>query len=223
MKAKYKNKQGEVIEREFATPNDFCKFVIENEVIVMDDMEEPKLKIIALSKTEDDATGYGMFASELQGGMMYERKAMPNGFMESDKNNPTDIVFNIMTERGEKGWDELYKGKSGFLLNPFIIAYYALDYDVIHALDGWPYGVWAVMANMLLFFRKKVVITMQGTYAVEAFDRYWPAKLLKWAYNKADGLVAISRYTREQVLKEMPDLKIKVINHAPSSNLKQYA
>lgn len=36
---------------------------------------------------------------------------------------------------------------------------------------------------------------------------------MKWAYRRADKLVAVSHNTRREILKVIPDLKIEVINH----------
>lgn len=84
--------------------------------------------------------------------------------------------------------------------------------DIIHALDGFPYGVIAAVASVGL--GKKLVITAVGTGAIQAF-RY-PVKgfLLRWAYRRADKLVAVSNYTKHEILKNVSGLDISVINHA---------
>ena len=84
-------------------------------------------------------------------------------------------------------------------------------YDVVHALDGWPYGFVAVLATRGLGIR--VVITAIGTGAVKPL--YQPIKkhLLTWAYRRADAVTAISNNTKREILKVVPGLDIKVINH----------
>ena len=83
--------------------------------------------------------------------------------------------------------------------------------DVIHALDGFPYGVIAAVASVGL--GKKLVITAVGTGAIQAL-RY-PVKgfLLRWAYRRADKLVAVSNYTKREILSQVSGLDISVINH----------
>ncbi len=78
---------------------------------------------------------------------------------------------------------------------------YCKNCDVIHAIDGYPYGIVAALANIGL--NKKLIITAQGTYAVAplySFDTGW---LLRWAYKKADKIIAISRYTKKEILKKL--------------------
>ena len=83
--------------------------------------------------------------------------------------------------------------------------------DIVHALDGWPWGVIAAIARLGL--RKPLVITAIGTGAIQPLydHRRW---LLSWAYRRADALAAISGYTRREILKKIPGLAITVVNHA---------
>lgn len=82
--------------------------------------------------------------------------------------------------------------------------------DIIHALDGYPYGVIAALGSIGL--NKKLVITAIGTGAVQPLYRRhgW---LLAWAYRRADCLAAVSNYTRREILKKVTDLEIEVVNH----------
>ncbi len=83
--------------------------------------------------------------------------------------------------------------------------------NLVHALDGWPYGFIAALASLGL--KKRLIITAIGTGAVKPL--YSPIKriLLGWAYHRADRLTAISNNTKKEILKVFPDLKIEVINH----------
>ena len=85
------------------------------------------------------------------------------------------------------------------------------NYDVIHALDAWPYGVVAVLAGIGL--NKKTIITAVGSGAVRPLYSWWRKPLMKWAYKKADSVTAISNHTKKEILKVIPGLKIEVINH----------
>lgn len=82
--------------------------------------------------------------------------------------------------------------------------------DVIHALDGYPHGVIAALVSLGL--GKKLVITAIGTGAVQPLYRRhgW---FVVWAYRRADCLIAVSDYTRREILKKVPGLNIEVINH----------
>ena len=83
--------------------------------------------------------------------------------------------------------------------------------DLIHALDGFPYGIIAALANIGL--NKKLIITGIGTAAIRPLYHPIYSKPLKWAYRKADRVITISHYTAREINKIIPDLKIKVINH----------
>lgn len=85
------------------------------------------------------------------------------------------------------------------------------NFDIIHALDGWPYGVLAAIC--VIGTGKPFIITAIGTGAVKPlYD--WRRLILAWAYRRASRLVAISKNTRQEILRVLPDLKIEVINHA---------
>ncbi len=88
---------------------------------------------------------------------------------------------------------------------------YCKNCDIIHAIDGYPYGVVAALANIGL--NKKFVITVQGTYAVAPLYNFIKATLVKWAYKKADKIIAISRYTKKEILKRVNLSNVEVINH----------
>ena len=83
--------------------------------------------------------------------------------------------------------------------------------DIIHALDGWPYGALAAVGSLGL--GRKLVITAIGSGAVKPLWQ-WQGGLLASAYRRADRVVAISSYTKREILRKVPDLQIEVINHA---------
>ncbi|MDP3727715.1 MAG: glycosyltransferase family 4 protein [bacterium] len=83
--------------------------------------------------------------------------------------------------------------------------------DIIHALDGYPYGIIAAFA--LIGIRRPLVITAIGTGAVQPLYR-WYGGALAWAYRRAARVVAISNYTRREILARVPDVAVEVVNHA---------
>ena len=80
--------------------------------------------------------------------------------------------------------------------------------DIIHAIDGWPNGFYAVLLSLLKL--KPVVITALGTYSVAPLYSVLKPFLL-WTYRRAKALIAISDYTAQEINKIAPDLKIKII------------
>jgi len=81
--------------------------------------------------------------------------------------------------------------------------------DLIHALDGFPYGIIAAIINIGL--GKKLFITGIGTGAVRALYNPTYSWLLRWAYKKADKVFAISNYTAKEINKVIPELRIEAI------------
>lgn len=81
--------------------------------------------------------------------------------------------------------------------------------DIVYAIDGWPFGVLAWLATRL--WRNKLIIGAIGTYTIAPLNQAWTKRWVSRAYRDADAVVAISRYTREQLLKRVPQAKITVI------------
>lgn len=82
--------------------------------------------------------------------------------------------------------------------------------DVIHAIDGYPYGIIGWLINRKL--QKKLVISALGTYAVAPLYRWQTAFLLKQAYKKAHRVIAISNLTKNKILEKVQLDNIVVIN-----------
>ena len=85
------------------------------------------------------------------------------------------------------------------------------DADIIHALDAFPYGIIAVVASLGL--GKKIIITATGSGSILPLYHWLYAWPVRYAYARADALTAISSFTRDEILKKIPNLKIRVINH----------
>ncbi|MDP3963802.1 MAG: glycosyltransferase family 4 protein, partial [bacterium] len=70
--------------------------------------------------------------------------------------------------------------------------------DEIHAFDGYPYAIIGMLAAFLL--RKKLIITLHGTYALDPFyNRSYIKRLYCLALKRADHIVTVSSYTRKTV------------------------
>lgn len=159
------------------------------------------MRICIISPNLNPGGGYGSFAFNL----VYFLK----------KNNRFQIE--VLVDKGNKIFlgekSVLATGRfARFFINPFVVAWHARHADVIHALDGYPYGIYAWLAHVLT--GKKFVITFQGTYAVEPlYASFVKRKFLAAAYRRADVITAISCYTASEVLNIIASLDIKIINH----------
>ncbi|MBI2635366.1 MAG: glycosyltransferase family 4 protein [Parcubacteria group bacterium] len=99
----------------------------------------------------------------------------------------------------------------GLILDAIKIRKHLKNCDIIHAIDGYPYAIVAAVANIGL--NKKLIITVQGTYAVAPLYNFIAGTLVKWAYKRADKIIAISRYTKKEILKKVNVQNIEVVNH----------
>ena len=69
--------------------------------------------------------------------------------------------------------------------------------DAVHALDGWPYGVYGLAA--VWGTRKKLFINGIGTYSVAPLYSRARGLLLRLAYSRARNIFCISAYTMNQL------------------------
>ena len=86
---------------------------------------------------------------------------------------------------------------------------YAKQCDIIHALDGYPYGIIGALAGIGL--KKRLVINGVGTYSVLPLEQFLIKNLLKWAYRKADRILCISNFTQKEILKRV--IKSKIVEN----------
>lgn len=82
--------------------------------------------------------------------------------------------------------------------------------DVIHAFDVYPYGI--IIALLSWGLKKRVIVTAVGTGSILPLYHTVQAFFARIAYRRADYVVAISRFTRDEVLKKVSGLAIAVIN-----------
>lgn len=149
------------------------------------------MKIVFLTHDMNPKSGWGRYASDLIYGV---------------KNAGHDVIILKEQDDGFEGAPILKRG-FGIFSSALKIKKFVRVCDVIHALDGYPYGIIGAMAN--LGAGKKLVITGVGTYAVAPLYGS-SAFLMKWAYKKANKVLTISNYTKREILKKI-DLKVEII------------
>lgn len=82
--------------------------------------------------------------------------------------------------------------------------------DFAHAFDVFPYGFIATLFSV--GSKTRTIITANGTGSIDYLYRPIISLFAKFAYRRADKIVAISRFTRDEILKRVPGLNISVIN-----------
>ena len=85
----------------------------------------------------------------------------------------------------------------------------AKDYDVIHAHDGWPYGVYGWYAT--LGTKKRLFVTGIGTYSVAPLKEKVRGVLLRLAYKRAAGIFCISEYVLKRLRETGPYTRARVV------------
>ena len=131
-----------------------------------------------------------------------------------------DLIASIRSAGHEvvvlKEEDDGYEGipilrrRRGIFRSAWSVRKYIKECDVIHALDGYPYGIIAALANIGL--SKRLVITAIGTYSVEPLYRWKTSWLVTWAYRRAERVVCISRYTQNQIASKLDLKNMSVVN-----------
>lgn len=153
------------------------------------------MKITYLTNNMDPKNGWGRYASDLISGV---------------KGAGHDVIILKEEDDGKDGTAILKRGP-GMFVSAIKIKKYLKSCDIIHALDVYPCGIIAYLANM--FLRKKLIITAQGTYSVAPFYNIKTKYLASMACHSADVIVAISNYTKKALLKRVNIKKVEVINH----------
>ncbi len=105
----------------------------------------------------------------------------------------------------------LFPSKFKLLKNFFRIREIIRKNDLIHALDAFPYGVIAYLASLGL--GKKIIITAVGSGAIVHLYKPFYSWFLRRAYRAADKVIAVSNFTKNEILKRVKNLEIDVINH----------
>jgi len=88
------------------------------------------------------------------------------------------------------------------------IARYLKDCDIIHCFVE-PYAPLIAFINK--FLRKPLILTVFGTYAVRPLNQPIQGRLLRFAYQSADRILCISKFTENEILKRVPLTNLQVI------------
>ncbi len=143
------------------------------------------MKVCFLTYNLDTSGGWGRFSDDLILGVQAQ-----------------GVDVTILTEKGggERSLPVLKRGASLAFSLPAIRTHLR-QCDIIHALDGYPYGISAYLASVGL--RQKLVITGVGTYAVAPLYDRRRSFLLKAAYQRANAVVSISSFTQSEILRRV--------------------
>ncbi|MEK9131681.1 MAG: glycosyltransferase family 4 protein [Patescibacteria group bacterium] len=85
----------------------------------------------------------------------------------------------------------------------------AREVDVIHALDIWPYGVYAFFVSM--FIHKPYFINAVGTYSIAPFFHIYKRPLVEFTSKHATHIFAISHYIKNRLVEKTGLQNISVV------------
>jgi len=140
------------------------------------------MRIVYITNNVDPKNGWGRYASDLISGM----RKMGN-------------EVQVLECTGMSLPGSVFKARS-LIRNS----------DIVHALDGYPHAIIAALANLGL--HKKMVITVIGTYSVAPLYSRLLGFLLKFVYRRADKIISISNYTKNEIFKKINLGKVEVVN-----------
>lgn len=156
------------------------------------------MKILVITKNIRPDSGWGRYSLEVI--KEYSNfKVESNVLTEDDCLLPSNSILN-------------------FIKNCIKVRESAKAVDVVHAFDGWPYGVYAWVSTLSL--KKKFFINAIGTYSVAPLQDLFKGFLLKTAYKKANAVFPISDFIKAKILKYV-ELKNLQTVYLASSELPQ--
>lgn len=107
--------------------------------------------------------------------------------------------------------DLLYPRNSvmGILKNLFLVRKQCKNFDIVHALDCWPFGIYGLSA--VLGRDKKLFINGVGTYSIPT-GSLLKKTLMSASYRKAKKIFCISRYTEKRIKESSANISTEVVH-----------
>jgi len=154
------------------------------------------MKILFIGKSSKPVSGWGRIS------FLLLKEFRDRGYNVKDLNEDNkllplskwNIIKNILTTRRE-----------------------AKNCDIVHALDGWPYGIYGYFA--IIFSKKKFFINGVGTYSVVPFNNFLKGIILKIVYRRANRIFCISKYTEKRILEKVKLNNTEIVYLGGTSSL----
>lgn len=155
------------------------------------------MKVLIITKTINPTSGWGRLSIEpiKRISKIYETVVLSEDDVENE-----DLGFKYV---------KILQNNNllNFLRNCLTSYKIGKNIDVIHALDLWPYGVYAFFASR--FGKKKYLISGIGTYSVAPLKKKF-GWLLKLVYRRAFSVPCISQYTKDRIDELAPGAKTQI-------------
>ena len=165
------------------------------------------MKICFLFNKLSSRDGWGSYAVNLIGNL-------------SKQGINCSVLLSVQSQQNELSSIEKHKVLPPLFVNRWIKIYILIknffkirkliqEADIVHVLAE-PYSLIAYWTC----HKRPILITLHGTYAVDALNKWYLKGLYSRIYKKAVYLICVSQFTKEEVLKKINSLKnIIVINN----------
>jgi glycosyltransferase involved in cell wall biosynthesis len=161
-------------------------------------------KILIITNYLGNLGGLGRYSQEVVRAL----KVLPIDIkvMTEVQNLPTQSEQNILKPVFNQSKINLIRN---LFYNCFAVRRMAKDFDIIHACDGWPYGVYGWFA--VLGTNKKLFITGIGTYTIAPLKELIRGTLLRFTYKRAQKIFCISDFVLSKLKKRVPEAKAETV------------
>ncbi|OGG48095.1 hypothetical protein A3D66_02110 [Candidatus Kaiserbacteria bacterium RIFCSPHIGHO2_02_FULL_50_9] len=163
------------------------------------------VKILFITNSVEKGDGGGVFSQHVIEGLTKRLKA-------------EWVLFTVVPVSAGSGIP-IHLTLVGLCRTLFRLRREARECDVIHAFDVFPFGIMATIATIGL--KKKIVLTLIGSGSIIPFYQRRFSLLARLCVRRANSVIAISRFTRDEVLTKAPGLSVEVIN--PGIDLEEFA
>jgi glycosyltransferase involved in cell wall biosynthesis len=162
------------------------------------------MKVLIITASLNERSGWGRYSSAIVKELTSDDVDV--SVCAEDAGDPSFVVGKL-----EPGHSPI-----SFFRNIRMVRRAAYGVDLVHALDGWPYGIYGWCA--VLGTRRKLFISGIGTYSVAALYTRAKGALLRRAYARARYVFCISDYTKRQIAKAgIQEEKLIVVHMGVSS------
>lgn len=142
------------------------------------------MKVLLVTQTINPRSGLGRYSKGVCDGLRDQ------GISVSVMSSDGDVLMHV-----EKNW-------FNFIRNCLTARRVVKNFDIIHALDAWPYGIYALCA--VIGTRKKLFVGGVGTYSVPPLAPSIKRSLLLVLYRRVEAVFCISEYTKKRIQKRLP-------------------
>jgi glycosyltransferase involved in cell wall biosynthesis len=148
------------------------------------------MKVLIISASLNERSGWGRYARSVISEL--SRQGIDTTVLSEESQEIEGVrVHNLVKLRSRLS---LYT----LLRNAIRTRSLARGVDIVHALDGWPYGVYGYAG--VIGTSKKLFMNGVGTYSVAPLYEGGSAFLLRLAYARAKEVFCISDYTRNRIV-----------------------